>query len=160
MAATKHAIQRSIGQLAIGVARDVAAKERLAQPQQVMERAEEFQIKVSGLAADLPVWATGELAFDIAYTQAIGRRFSELVRPQISVGFEQTTGVGATAARLTPVFASLVVTEWSLTPDDTIDGCTFAAAAIAPGDQVQFTGFIHLTIQGFGAPLEDRDTRD
>lgn len=162
MAASKHALQRSIAKLAIGVAVDVAKRQELAAPQQVAERAEEFQIKVSGVAADLPAWTVSQIAFDNIYTQATGRRTSDLTRPQVSVGFEQTVGVSNApgSARLVPVFASLVVTDWSLTEDDAIDGCTFACAAIAPGDQVRFQGFMHLTIQGFGAPLEDRDSGD
>lgn len=158
--AREHALQRSIAKLAIGVARDVTRARELGAPQQVAERAEDFQIKVSGIAADFPVWTEGELYFDNIYTQATGRRTSDLDRPQVNTGFEMISGVGQSGARLTPVFASLVVTEWSLTADDAIDGCTFMCAAIAPGDQVQFQGFFHLTIQGFGAPAEDRDTSD
>jgi hypothetical protein len=160
MAASQHALQRSIAKLAIGVARDVSRSHAMAQPNQIAERAEEFQIKVSGVAADLPIWTTADLAFDNAYTQASGRRLSELQRPQIGVGFEQTAGVGGSGARLTPVFASLVVIDWSVNNGDLIDGCSIACAAIAPGDQVTFQGYFHLTIQGFGAPLEDRDSRD
>lgn len=159
--ASTHAIHRAAEKLAIGVARDVSSARDADAPYRVDERWDMFQVQAQGIAGDDPIWQFGDLPFDNVYTKLDGRRNSDLQRPQIMWAFEQTVGVSATSGLpLTPIIPTLIVTDWAITDDDRIEGCSFAVCALAPGDSVRFDGFFHLTIQGFGSPSQDSDTGD
>lgn len=151
MSTGQHALERSISQLSIGLTRESAARERVA-PTKVQERIERFQIRLTGMAADLPDWQDIELAFDTMFSPATGNSSSTLKYPQLSGGYERESG-GL-------VLATAVVSEWRFNDASLIEGAIVSIGAIAPGQQVDFRGYYHLTFEGLGALLQTSPTGD
>jgi hypothetical protein len=157
--ADQHRLARSIRRLAIGVVRDVETRRTGRAANTVDEREEQFQIAISGTATDYPFWQAVELPLLTAFTIATGSRDSTLQRPQASFGYELTAVQRINDENVWEpvsdgVILSAAVRDYHFDAAHAIDRVTVLLAAIAPGDELQFTGFVHVTFQGFGAPRE------
>lgn len=161
-----HALNRSILKLATTAVRDVRAKDARDAQTLIGDRAEQFQIKVSGLASDFPVWQQTDLLFDQTFSVATGNRMSHLTRPQVATGYE-ILGVNsqvppAATGVVAPVGVILTagVRQWLLDDAGNIRGARVQVGATSPGDNVRFSGFVHIAFHGFGALTEQPDTGD
>lgn len=160
-AADQHRLARSIRKLAIGTVRDLEVRRGQRTTGALDEREEQYQIAVSGTATDYPLWTPAELPLDTAFSIATGTRESSLQRPQVSFGYE-LTAVQRQNDELVwepvtdGVILSAVVRDWHFDVAYAIDKLTVLIGAIAPGDELMFSGFVHVTLQGFGTP---RDTQ-
>jgi hypothetical protein len=165
-----HAIQRSISKLAHGIAQEIRSTEQRRKDGALVECVEQFQISVSGTASDYPGWLELELNFNQRFTIGTGNRESNLQRPHFHSSFELTTGQSQNATviesapggvtRSDPVIFHAVVTEWVLDDMAMVSGCKLKLGAVAPGDTVVFQGFVHVSFQGLGAPIQDEDTQE
>lgn len=161
-----HALGRSVLKLATTALRDSQNKTAREALSLVGDRAEQFQIKVSGQASDFPAWQTVELIFDQTFSVATGNRMSLLTRPQITQGYE----IGTAASDAPPaadgtvsvvgVYLTGGVREWLFDDAGNIRGARVQIGAVAPGDNVTFSGFFHIAFHGFGALTEQPDTGD
>lgn len=157
----QHALARSIRKLAIGVVRDVDARQAGKAANSFSEREEQYQIAISGTATDYPLWTTAVLPFETAFTIATGNRESSLQRPQVAVGFELTAVQRQNdALEWEPVTAGVLVTavvrDYAFDDAHAIKSATVLIGATAPGDELRFSGFVHITFQGLGAPRESQ----
>jgi hypothetical protein len=165
-----HALHRSIGTLAHGIAQEILNTERSRQWGALRECVEQFQISVSGTASDYPGWLELELKFTQHFVTVTGNRMSDLERPHFYYGFELVTGQSQNAivientpggvTRSDPVMFCAVVTEWVISDASMVTGAKLKLGAIAPGDTVVFDGFVHVSFQGLGATYQDEDTQE
>jgi hypothetical protein len=157
--ADQHRLARSIRKLAIGVARDVEVRRAGRAANTMDEREEQFQIAIQGIATDYPFWQTIVVDFATAFTIAGGDRQSTLQRPQVSIGCE-LTDVERQNDQLVwepvsdGVILTAVVRDYGFDDAHAINSATVAVCAIAPGDELTFSGFVHVSFQGFGAPRD------
>jgi len=161
-----HALNRSVLKLATTALKDVRTKDAREALSLVGDRAEHFQIKVSGKASDFPAWQETDLIFDQTFSVATGNRMSLLTRPQVLTGYE----VESVATSLPPnadgsvtqsgVILHAGVMRWLLDDAGNIRGARMQVAATSPGDTVRFTGYVHDAFHGFGALTEQPDTED
>lgn len=158
-----HALNRSILKLATSAVRTKDARAALSA---IADRAEQFQIKVSGKASDFPVWAFTDLLFDQTFSVATGNRMSSLTRPQIYTGYEldgvfsQLPPAADGTVPAVGVELSAGVRQWLLDDAGNIRGARVQVGATAPGDNVRFSGFVHIAFHGFGHLTEQPDTGD
>jgi hypothetical protein len=161
--ADNHAVARSIRRLAIDAHRHINQRKGQVDYGGMAEREEQFQIKLSGIAADYPAWATAFLPFETVFTPSNGRRQNTVQRPQVAVGYEliSTGRVAQNGTYVESVPEGIMLTGavrgWHFGPSDVIDGADVSIAAFAPGDQINFVAFVHFTFQGFGTPNELTD---
>lgn len=160
-----HSLARSIRRLAIDTVRDADARQRQVAGGAMLERDEQVQVKVSGRATDLPAWVTVDVAFDTVFTIATGNRQSNLQRPQVSFGYEITRTQRAPNIEALSVYEGIFITayvrDWVFDEGThAITGAQLAVGAYAPGDDLQFESFIHMTFQGLGSPNEPSDEAD
>lgn len=161
-----HALNRSILKLATTAVRDVRTKDAREALSLIGDREEQFQIKVSGRASDFPAWQTADLLFDQTFSVATGNRMSQLTRPQVRSGSEVTSvasdfppAADGTVAAVGVILA-ISVRQWLLDDAGNIRGARVQVGASSPGDNVRFTGFVHIAFHGYGALTEQPDTGD
>ena len=157
-----HSLARSVRRLAVGVVRDMNDRQAGTAIAGVAEREEQFQLAVSGIATDYPAWASTLLPFDTEFVRDSAQRDSSLLRPQVYFGYELTTlerldGPMWLPATDAAVVMAGVVRDWQIVGPNLINGVRLVLSAHAPGDELRFTGFVHVTVQGFGTPREDDD---
>lgn len=161
-----HALGRSVLKLATTAIRDSQTKSAREALSFVGDRAEQYQIKVSGKASDFPAWQTTALIFDQTFSVATGNRMSLLTRPQIQTGYEISSAASdappADDGTVPPVgmYLTAGVVEWLFDDAGNIRGARVQIGAFAPGDNVTFTGYVHIAFHGFGALTEQPDTGD
>lgn len=162
-----HALQRSIAKLAVGVAQDITTKAERTALSSLGEREEQFQVRISGIASDYPLWTEVVLSFSQTFSMANGQRMSELSRPQFRTGFEMENAVSSLPVDATEQNPDIVgvqffanIVRWTFDGAGNIVGAHVALAACAPGDSVVFTGYAHLCFQGWGALTDMPDDGD
>jgi hypothetical protein len=112
---------------------------------QLTETEEQYQLPISGTASDVIAWTEREVSFGTAFIDASDMRDSNLVVPHFTFGVMLESE---------PVAVTAVVREW-LEQNDTVVGARVSVGAYSPGSTVDFRGYVHLTFQGFGAPVEE-----
>lgn len=137
-------LQRSISAMGFGLQQEVQRKVGETARSKLTEIEQQFQIEVNGDADSRLVWATEKLQFqEILYyapTQRVGNR---LDTPHVYFGCEMKSGP------LTLI--SGCVKEWE---GDRGSGYSGAVIGIAAQGNGKFRGVLHVTVQGFGAPLD------
>lgn len=115
------------------------------------ELEQQFQVAISGDAAEAIAWTTTDVTFDVEFLDATDQRYSNLTEPQFTHG--------AVLTSTTPVVIAACVTLWVTDDRGVIVGATVAVGACNPGSTTTaFTGAIHLSFQGFGSlPNEPAD---
>lgn len=161
-ASDAHSLARSVRKLAVGAVRDMNDRQAGAAIAGVSEREEQFQLAVSGVATDYPAWASTLLPFDTDFVMESAQRDSSLLRPQVSFGYEisrleRLDGPLYVPVEDAAVVMAAVVRDWQIDGPNLISGVRIVISAHAPGDELRFTGFVHVTVQGFGTPREDDD---
>lgn len=155
----RHRLELSIRRMAIDTATSRAERDLELARMRLAEREQQVQIGVSGTATPTPGSMTVDVAFDLAFTTATGRRDSHLPRPHVWFGFEQTS-VADEVGQPTDVAVILAaaVIGWTFNGHDVV-GAKLAISALAPAN-VTFTGIVHATFQGLGAAPEEQDLED
>jgi hypothetical protein len=142
-------LERSLKQIRIGAVRDVQRLQKKAEQDGLVERTEQFEVGVSGVAQEFFSWQTFDLTFTTVFVDATGERDSPLTRPHISVGSEIYTP--------TPVAIQAVVMEWKTNERNETLGAKVAIGVASTDLPTKFRGAAHLTFQGMGQPLNTFD---
>jgi hypothetical protein len=137
-------IEKALKGITLGTVTDLKAAEDRAQKDGLIEREEQFQIAISGIAEEFLDWQVVEIKFGTMFVDATGQRDSELERPHFTCGAEITQG--------DPVGIMACVTEWKVTDRNETIGCKLAIGVAASDQRVKFAGFLHANFQGFGLP--------
>ncbi|MEA2492978.1 MAG: hypothetical protein QOJ29_889 [Thermoleophilaceae bacterium] len=148
--ANAHALHRSLAALTFGVARDVENKKRQARLDALGEREQQFQIDVSGWASGDPFFGEMDVKFGIGFvTDPRGQRDSDLIFPQVTFGTVYDRG------NRSPIVLLPSVVDWDIRDETLYVGCTLQVGVWAPRnrDPDRFAAVLHMTIQGFGAPM-------
>lgn len=153
MSTSRHAVSRAVQQLAVGATVDLERRRALTGADALGEIIHQFQVPVSGTCDELPTWANVPLSFAAAFHDATGQRDSPYAEPNF------TYGVMLTSA--TPVVVCAAVMSWTRRTDhDAIIGAVVAVGVFNPDGKTDFDGYVHLSFQGYGAPIEDHDALD
>lgn len=145
MSVPRGALHRAVTDMTVGVARSMRAREQRNREMGFAEIQQQFQFKISGVAGVEWKWANLTVGFDYPFYYAPGQRDAEFSVPHFWYGAEVDT----------PVAISAAVLGWTRDSDNNaIIGSTVTVGnAGEPG--APFTGFVHLTFQGFAALGED-----
>lgn len=158
-----HALERAIAQTSHGTIRSLEARRAALAYDQLQEVTNEHQVPISGIASTGIDWATFTVAFDVDFFFAPYQRDSPLSVPHFSYGAVvqgQPSPMGNTADPNNPdslVAVSAVVVDWSRDEaTGAINGAAIGVGAtVGSGAQdVAFSGYVHLTFTGWGAPNE------
>lgn len=158
-----HALERSIRELSTGGVLNLDARRAAAGYDQLQEIEAQIQIPIWGIAAAGAGWSKFEVAFDVQFMFAPEQRDSPLVTPHFSYG-PVVSGVPY-PVELTPdpnnpdnlVAVTCQIVEWGV--DLAVGAIVGAVVGIGTstlsGGSVKFNGYLHLTFQGYGSPLEN-----
>lgn len=139
-----HRLEQAMKGLTLGTVTDLRKAEERAYQDGLIEREEQFQVAISGVAEEFLDWETVEIKFSTAFMDASGQRDSELERPHFTYGAEIETA--------TPVGILACVLEWKTTARNETIGCKLAIGVAASDRSTRFKGFLHANFQGFGQP--------
>lgn len=142
-------LERSFKTIRIGAVRDIEGMRKRAEADGLIEREEQVQVNVSGLAEEFIEWSETEIDFRTIFVDATAQRDSPFDRPHMSVGAELYTPV--------PVALHAVVMSWKTNDRNETLGATVAIGASSTDQATKFRGSLHLTFQGFGQPLNTFD---
>jgi hypothetical protein len=153
-----HQLERSLSRMTLGVVRRVREVEAASSHLKLTEREEQFQIPIQGTAYQGIVWIKKPITFETRFFGATGQRDSELERPQVSYGYviDPTDPSEPTA----PLVVSLACEFRSDDREATYAAVVHIGVHSPTPDPVDFEGYVHLTFQGWGAPIEDESTGD
>lgn len=153
-----HALQRSLSAMTIGVLRRQKERADDRRPIELTEREHQFQLPVSGTAYQGIVWTKRDVDFDTIFFGATGYRDSEFERPQVHYGF--VIEPADKNQPVLPIIPTLAV-EWKVDDMEATYGATLHIGVHSPTvDPVDFEGFLHITFQGWGSPLENSTEGD
>lgn len=140
----QQALERSLKALRIGPVRDIERIQKRAEDDGLIEREEQFQIGVAGVAEEFYAWDKVDITFSNIFVDATGQRDSPFDRPHISVGAELYTPV--------PVALTATVMAWKTNDRNEVLGATVAIGVSSTDRATKFRGSVHITFQGFGQP--------
>jgi hypothetical protein len=137
-------IEKALHGITLGTVTNLQKAQEESAKDGLIERDEQFQIAISGVAEEFLDWQEVELKFGNLFTDATGQRDSELERPHFTYGAEITVG--------SPVGIMACVTEWKTNERNEVLGCKLAIGVAASDQSVKFKGYLHANFQGFGLP--------
>lgn len=147
---TTHAdLHRSIAAMGFGLQVEIAHKAAETARQKLHEVDQQFRIDVSGLAGTIIAWSDAEIVFpETLYYAPLQRDSNRLRDPHVYFG-----SVLKSAA---PVIITGIVASWITDRSGNFTGAKIKIGAYAPGTtaQVQFQAQLHVTVQGYGAPVD------
>lgn len=160
--ANAHALGRVVTKLTLGVAKEATQKADRRADSAIVQRIEKLQIKVSGTAADQPGWTFDDIEFAHRFTTATGNTRDDLGRPQVYFGYELTTVKTDADDEEDEIGVAMaaIVKAWLFDGDGNIKGARLGVSAVAPGQSIDFTGFVHATFHGLGMIVSDPDDED
>lgn len=138
-------LERSFKAVRIGAVRDVQRIEKRAREDGLIEREEQIQVAVSGVAEEFYKWEEIPLSFTTIFVDATGQRDSPFSQPHIYVGSELYTSV--------PVSITATVMSWVTNERNETLGARVAIGILATDQATKFKGAVHITFQGYGQPL-------
>jgi hypothetical protein len=144
---------RAMLELTIGATKSMQRRAARDREMGLAEIEQQFQFEISGNAAITFAFAEVDVPFDYPFYYAPGQRDSDFNRPHFWFGAETSVAVAIVAT----------VVAWELDEDNgAVIGATVAIGVAAgqpavptQGVGVPFTGWAHLTFQGFSALAED-----
>lgn len=138
-------IGRSISALGFRIHGEMEAKRAEGAASKLAETDQQFQVDVSGEAAQLVEWTTIDVTFDETIYRAPAQRQNPLEEPHFTFG--------STMQSETPVMLHATVQGWTLDSAGNFIGATVAIGAAAPAvSPTQFSARVHLTFQGYSSP--------
>lgn len=153
-----HALNRSIRALTIDGIRALDKRREMLGFDAMGEIEQQFQLEIEGSAGAIIAWSEVNVAFHVDFYSAADLRDSPYTVPHFTFGAVLTGGA--------PALISACVREWDIDDTDTVHGAKVAVGVCNPGatQATRFDGYLHLTFQGYGAPVEgslpDLDTGD
>jgi len=145
-------LDRAFKAVRLGTARDIQRVQRRVQQDGLIERDEQVQFELSGLAEEFFAWQLVEVSFTTVFVNATGQRDSAFARPHVSVGAELYTS--------TPVSITATVMGWKTNERDETLGAKVALGVASSDLATKFRGAVHLTFQGYGQPLNTFDDQE
>lgn len=133
-----------MARIMLGTVTNLSKAQEEAEKDGLIERDEQFQIAVSGVAEEFVTWEEVSLRFGNLFTDATGQRDSDLERPHFTYGAETIVGG--------PVGLLACVTEWTTNERNETIGCKLGIGVLATDRATKFRGFVHANFQGFGLP--------
>lgn len=153
-----HALHRAVGDLTLGIAKSMRARDARDAEMGLSEIMQQYQVRFSGVSDSAWGFAPVTLTFDFPFFYAPGQRDSDFDRPHFWYGAE-TTGADGTGAGIAIAF-SAVVSAWVEEPKNgAIVGAT-VQIGVCGTVQAAYEGIAHLTFQGFSALSEDEPDFD
>mgnify|MGYP000874607797 CR=1 FL=1 len=153
MPASHHQLQRSLAAMTIGVVKARDSKRANKIPYELQEGEQQFQLPITGTAQRGVTWAKKELTFDFLFYEATGYRFVPFDSPQFSHGFVIEPVDDKEAVK--PIFVSAMAEYVRRDLDDAVTGAVMHVGVHSPTiEPVEFEGYLHLTFQGYGCPVE------
>lgn len=148
MSVKVHALNRSIQALTIDTIRALDKRREMLGFDAMGEFEQQFQLEIDGEAGAIIAWFDVDVRFDIDFYRAEDQRDSPYTVPHFWYGAVITTE--------TPALISACVRAWDIDDSDTVHGARVAIGVCNPGATVAtpFSGYVHLTFQGYGAPVE------
>lgn len=152
------ALQRSLAAMTIGTIRRYRERAAAVAHVRLREREQQFQLPIAGTAFQGIVWTKRRVTFDTVFFGATGERDSEFEKPQVNYGF--VIDPGDDKDPVLPIIPTLAV-EWLTDDQEATYGCVLHIGVHSPTvDPVDFSGYLHVTFQGWGAPREDESEGD
>lgn len=141
----QHALDRMADEITLGVARSMQARRERDADMGFDEAEQEFQVEVSGTGDTTAGFASKEIEFDYQFIYAPAQRDSDLEVPQFSYGFECDADI----------MLSAHVREWLRDASNgAYVGATVRVGVLAGASGVAYSGVLHLSFAGYGAPIE------
>lgn len=137
------AVGRLISEIVVGGPVDARAREKRDDDMALKEVELQFQIRIldGSIASAIIGWTAIQVNFPYELMYADGQRDSSLAFPHFTFGAHATP----------PQAVQAVVREWLRNEaSGAITGAIVAVGAIGEGS---YTGWVHLTFQGYAAPL-------
>lgn len=146
----KHgAIHRSLSKMTITVNRAIEAKKHEADPYALTEVELHYQFDIAGDGSNI-TWAEITVTFSETLYDAPGQTSSDNPEPQVSFGYVIETP--------NPLIISAHVSDWDIDNEGNFVGATVRVGCFDPdGSAGQFTGGLHATFKGLGAPADSEE---
>lgn len=119
---------------------------------------QQFQLPISGLATGLMSFTSTTVDFDVEFFDAPEQRDSSLAFPHFTYGTFIDIGLGQPTSPRGAVLVTAVVQDWVTDVRGAFTGAQLDIGACLPGlvnGSIRYTGYIHLTFQGYGALKEN-----
>jgi hypothetical protein len=148
-------IHRSVSAMAFRISQEIHKRASETDDYALREVELQYQIDIAGQAGPFAEWQEVTITFDEILYDAPAQRNSDNDEPQVWFG------VVIDSAQ--PVFINAHVSDWDINNSGHTTGVTVRVGVFDPGqpDEAQdtyFSGRVHLTVQGFGAPDDQDDT--
>lgn len=137
-------LEHALKGLTIGAVTNLRNAEKRAADDGLIEREEQFQIAISGVAQEFFAFQMAQVNFGTVFVDATGNRDSDLTQPHFTYGAKIDTPV--------PVGVQACVMEWKTTERNETIGCVLAIGVCSTDRATKFKGALHATFQGFGQP--------
>lgn len=137
----------------IGATKEREAAGRRVEGSKLHEELFEFQVGIAGIANSTVDWQPADVVFPAPMIPAPMQRDSDLEVPQFFYGAHLYVSSA-------PVVVTAHVSEWTQDDADYTTGAKLQVGAWTPGldEEVEFSGYVHLTFQGYSGPaIEDDD---
>jgi hypothetical protein len=150
-------IHRSVSRMAFRLTEEIQSKQRQADDYALREVELQYQIDIAGEVGSTAEWQEVSITFDEILYDAPAQRNSDHDEPHVWIGKVIDSSL--------PVFIDAHISDWDISESGHTTGCTVRVGVFDPSrtEPVQadthFTGRLHLTIQGLGAP-DDQDETD
>jgi hypothetical protein len=166
MSVRTGAVARVSRSMAMEPAQALDAKRAQLGYDQLQEVDQQLQIEISGSATAVATSVTGPVKFDIGFVDATEQRYSAYTVPLFTSGVALLS-VGTMADGSEPPAIPMVtvaVREWRERPGPVINGCVVTVTAAIPGlppqESIDFSGYVHINAQGYGALEENEPDLD
>jgi hypothetical protein len=148
MSLDTHQLHRSLAAMAHDIRDRVDQNQQRKSQYSLRETECQIQIDIAGLSGGETIWKDVEVTFPERFYAADGKRDTPNDDPHYSSGYTVESGP--------PVMISAHVSEWITSGDDEYLGARVRIGAFDTANTGEmFTGVVHLTFQGVGAPVDD-----
>ncbi len=161
MSVARHSLDRASRGIRISAPLALDKRRAMLGYDALAETEQQFQLPLAGTATANMSFGTADLEFSVDFFDAPEQRDSPLSEPQFTFG----AFIDPTEQTDNPTGAVLVcacVSEWVRDTRGAITGAKVTIGTCVPGalGQFDFTGTVHLTFQGYGAPTENEAVLD
>lgn len=143
---TQQRLQKGMQRLTIGTVQAMDKYFSEKEIEALKEMDEQFKIEVNGRAEEFPVWDQVDIKFGTTFVDATGQRDSPFDRPHFTYGAEITSD--------SPVGILACVMNWKVNDKGETTAARVAIGAVATDLSTMFSGLVHMTFQGYGAPVD------
>lgn len=154
MSVRRHALLRAAS-VSSSTIRDLERRRAMLGYDALSEIEQQVQIAINGTATATLMWTTATVDFNVSFAMAPEQRDSALTMPHFTYGV-YVASAGASDDSTLGIAVQVNVRSWVRDADTrAVTGATVViGAASGTEDTVEFSGYVHLSFQGFGAPTE------